>query len=93
MMRSMSSIKLSDLSDPSQRVLRFLMDRKVASGWELASVVGGPENIKAAVEPLLVYNFVDFTSDLDNPERMLKSYINLKPSAVSVVKQVLFPTP
>lgn len=78
------------LPDPSLRVLRFLMDRKMASGWELASVVGGPENIKAAVEPLLAHNFVDFTSELDNPERVLKSYINLKPSAVHAVKQMLF---
>ena len=78
------------LSDASRRVLRFLMDRKMASGWELASVVGGPENIKAAVEPLLAHNFVDFTPDLDNAERVLKSYINLKPSAISQVKQVLF---
>jgi hypothetical protein len=79
-----------NLSEPSRRVLRFLMDRNMASGWELASVVDGPENIKAAVEPLLKYDFVDFTSDLDNSEKMLKSYINLKPSAVSIVKHLLY---
>ena len=80
------------LTDLSRRVLRFLMERKMASGWELASVVGSPDKIKEAVEPLLAHNLVDFTADLDDPERILKSYINLKPSAVSTVKQLLYST-
>lgn len=75
------------LGELSKRVLRLLLDRKVVSGWEIASAVGGPEHIKDAVEPLT--DFVDFSGDLNDCERILKSFFNLKPSAVTSAKQML----
>ena len=77
------------LDELSKRVLRLLLERKVVSGWEIASAVGGAEHIKAAVEPLTARDFVDFSGDLNDPERMLKSFVNLKPSAVATAKQIL----
>lgn len=73
------------LDDLSKRVLRLLLERKVVSGWEIASAVG-QDKFKEAIEPLLSHGYVDFSGDLADAERMLKSYFNLKPSALSRAK-------
>ena len=81
----MSDVKA--LSPESRRALRLLFEKKVVSGWEIASVVGGPNLLRSAIEPLL--GFVDFNGDLEDPERMLKSFFNIKPSAVPEVRLIL----
>ena len=77
------------LEEPSKRALKLILDRKVVSGWELASEVGGPDKLKAAIEPLLASGLVDFGGDLYDEDRMLKSFFNLRLSRAGEAKSAL----
>lgn len=77
------------LEEASKRALRLIVDRKVVSGWELASVVGGPDKLKAAIEPLVASGLVDFGGDWYDEERLLKSYFNLRLSRAGEAKSAL----
>ena len=78
-----------ELNDLSKRALKFLLDRKVASGWEIARAIGGPDQLKPALQPLLARGYVDYDGDLEDQERTLKSYFNAKPSAFNAAKSAL----
>jgi len=82
--------EVNTLSNLSRRALRLLLEKNVASGWELASVVGGPDKLPKAMEPLLSQGFVDSSCNSeDDEERMLKSFFNVKPSAVPSARLAL----
>ena len=79
------------LSLESKRALKLFLDRKVVSGWELASVVGSPEKLKSALQPLVESGWVDFNGKLEISEEqiLLKSYFNLRQSKVSEAKSAM----
>ena len=83
-----------NLEDTCRRALQVIRDRGAISGWELlAATQMNPQQLVAAIQPLLKNDVIGFSGCPYDAEGVLQSFFNLRPSARDLVDFTLRSAP